>query len=642
MQQGELRQFNVFYLQSTSLCAPKGDMVMKVRFWGTRGSIPVPGPTTVRYGGNTSCVEVRSASGVLMLLDCGTGALGFGQALLAEPGGPRSGHVFIGHTHWDHIQGLPFLAPLFVPGFEWDLYGPRGLGPSLREALEGQMQYTYFPITVEQFAAQVRYHDLVEGGFSIGDVRISAHYMNHPALTLGYRIEADGATLVYATDHEPHTPALACGAHPPRSREERSHAAFVDGADLLIHDAQYTLAEYPGHVGWGHSPVEFAVDLAAAGRVRRLALFHHDPQRDDNAVDRIVASARLRAAGTGVDVFGACEGLVVELRGAGDTAAFGVIEALASATAQPAALALAAERSVLIVAEPEPEAVLAAAVKADGSRLLVARDAATLHAVVAQERPDLLVLQRDFAGGDALTLCHDIRSRPGADLDTLVIIMLVSNQRDVDLEAGGAAGATDWLVWPFKETYARTRMHAWILRQACRWQAAPLPANEAQRLHALHGLQLLDTAPEERFDRYTRIAAGLFNVPIALVSLVDDDRQWIKSRHGTEFVEGPRDSAFCAHAILDGEVMQVHDALEDLRFADNPAVAGEERVRFYAGAPLEAADGSRVGTLCLVDRRPRQLDEQQLSLLRDLADLVQAELVKPGDAVRQPPTVQSA
>jgi len=158
---------------------------MRVRFWGTRGSIPVPGPATVRYGGNTSCVEVRSASGVLMLLDCGTGARDFGQALLAEPGGPRRGHVFIGHTHWDHIQGLPFMAPLFVADYEWDLYGPRGLGPSLREALEGQMQYTYFPITVEQLAAQVRYHDLVEGGLSIGDVRISAYYMNHPALTLG-------------------------------------------------------------------------------------------------------------------------------------------------------------------------------------------------------------------------------------------------------------------------------------------------------------------------------------------------------------------------------------------------------------------------------------------------------------------------
>jgi len=220
-----------------------------VRFWGTRGSIPKPGPATIRFGGNTSCVEVRSASGVLILLDCGTGAHALGQSLLAEANGPRRGHVFISHTHWDHIQGLPFLAPLFVADFEWDIYGPRGLGPSIRETLAGQMQYTYFPITIEQFAAKVRYHDLVEGSLEIEDVRISAHYMNHPALTLGYRIEADGATVVYATDHEPHSPALARGERPPQGADECHYADFIAAADLLIHDAQFTLAEYETHRG---------------------------------------------------------------------------------------------------------------------------------------------------------------------------------------------------------------------------------------------------------------------------------------------------------------------------------------------------------------------------------------------------------
>jgi len=222
---------------------------MRVRFWGTRGSIPKPGPDTVRYGGNTSCVEVRTASGALILLDCGTGAHGLGQALLAEPNGPRRGHVLISHTHWDHIQGLPFLAPLFVADFEWDIYGPRGLGPSIRETLAGQMQYTYFPITIEQFAAKVRYHDLVEGTFEIDDVRIGAHYMNHPALTLGYRIEADGATVVYATDHEPHSPDLAHGERPPQTSDECRYADFIEDADLLIHDAQFTLGEYDKHRG---------------------------------------------------------------------------------------------------------------------------------------------------------------------------------------------------------------------------------------------------------------------------------------------------------------------------------------------------------------------------------------------------------
>ena len=265
---------------------------MRIRFWGTRGSIPKPGPDTVRYGGNTSCVEVRTASGALILLDCGTGAHALGQALLAEPDGPRRGSILISHTHWDHIQGLPFFAPLFDASFEWDIYGPRGLGPSIRETLSGQMQYTYFPIAIEQFAARVRYHDLVEGSLEVEDARVTAHYMNHPALTLGYRIEADGASVVYATDHEPHSPALARGERPPQGPDECHHAEFVEAADLLIHDAQFTASEYEAHTGWGHSPLEFAVDLATAARVRKLALFHHDPLRDDAGVDRMVEQAR--------------------------------------------------------------------------------------------------------------------------------------------------------------------------------------------------------------------------------------------------------------------------------------------------------------------------------------------------------------
>jgi len=595
---------------------------MRIRFWGTRGSIPKPGPDTVRYGGNTSCVEVRSASGALILLDCGTGAHDFGQALLAEPDGPRRGHVFISHTHWDHIQGLPFLAPLFDKDFEWDIYGPRGLGPSIRETLAGQMQYTYFPITIEQFAAKVHYHDLVEGNVEIDDVRVSAHYMNHPALTLGYRIEADGASLVYATDHEPHSPALARGERPAQSADEVHYAAFVAGADLLIHDAQFTLGEYEKHLGWGHSPVEFAVDLAAAGGVRRLALYHHDPTRTDAGVDELVALARRRAAGTGLEVFGAAEGMAIELA----TAEPDLAVAKPASTRKPVELSAAVDRSVLIAVDPAPARVLAGAVRADGSQLLVAADDRHLLRLVQDERPSVVVVQRDFAGTDALELCRVIRSLEGFDADNPVLVVVAASQQEMDVEAGVGAGVTDWLLWPFKETYARTRMHCWVLREACRWSAAPLPDGEERRLDALRALGVLDTLPEERFDRYTRIAAGLFDVPIALVSLVDRDRQWFKSRHGYGVAETSRETAFCAHTILDGVVLQIPDALHDARFADNPVVAGPPRIRFYAGAPLAAPDGSRVGSLCLIDDRPRQLDERQLVLLRDLADLVEAEL----------------
>jgi len=602
---------------------------MRIRFWGTRGSIPKPGPLTVRYGGNTSCVEVRTASGVLILLDCGTGAHALGQALLAEPHGPRRGHVFISHTHWDHIQGLPFLGPLFDAQFEWDIYGPRGLGPSIRETLAGQMQYTYFPITIEQFAAKVRYHDLVEGSLAIDDVRITAHYMNHPALTLGYRIEADGATLVYATDHEPHSSALARGERPPNSPDEHHYADFIAAADLLIHDAQFTLDDYDRHLGWGHSPAEFAVDLAVAGGVRRLALFHHDPQRDDAGVDRVVDRARQRAAGSGIDVFGAAEGMVIDLEAA---APAGDLPA-ANAAVAPAGLARTIDRVVLIAADPEPARVLAAAVRADGSRALVVPDADALLRLVSQEDPSLVILQSDFGGRHAIELSRTLHAidRPH---DTLpVVVIVASRQEDIDTEAGARAGVTDWLLWPFKESYARTRMHCWVLRKACRWAPAPVLHDEAQRLHALHELQVLDTATEERFDRYTRIAADLFDVPIALVSLVDRDRQWFKSRHGLEATQTPRDMAFCAHAIIERSVLQVPDALLDARFADNPLVTGPPRVRFYAGAPLSTADGSLVGTLCLIDQRARHLDARQLGLLRDLADLVEVELA--GHATRR-------
>jgi CheY-like chemotaxis protein len=271
--------------------------------------------------------------------------------------------------------------------------------------------------------------------------------------------------------------------------------------------------------------------------------------------------------------------------------------------------------------------VVAGAIAADGSPLVAAADVHALLRMVGEERPAVVILQRRFAGSDALELSRRIRAMSAADATPPAIVIVAARQEEMDVEAGNRAGVTDWLLWPFKETYARTRMQSWVLRESLRWLPAPLPENESERLDAVYALHLLDTPPEERFDRYTRIAAQLFDVPIALVSLIDTDRQWYKSRHGIDFTESPRDTAFCAHTILDTGVLHVADALQDARFADSPFVTGEPRVRFYAGAPLAGSDGSLVGALCVVDRRPRQLDEQQLTLLRDLADLVEAELV---------------
>ena len=170
---------------------------MRIKFWGTRGSFAKPGATTLRYGGNTSCVEVRSDAGTLIVVDCGTGGHELGLDLVSRQSVPLHGQMLISHTHWDHIQGIPFFAPFFNPHNVWRIYGPKGLSQSLRATLAGQMEHSYFPIALSQFAATIHYHDLVEGAFSIDDVSILTRYLNHPALTLGYRLEVDGASIAY-------------------------------------------------------------------------------------------------------------------------------------------------------------------------------------------------------------------------------------------------------------------------------------------------------------------------------------------------------------------------------------------------------------------------------------------------------------
>jgi len=241
------------------------------------------------------------------------------------------------------------------------------------------------------------------------------------------------------------------------------------------------------------------------------------------------------------------------------------------------------------------------------------------------ERFSLVLLQHGLAGCDAVQLCRSLRDDPAANNADLPIVLMKTAESPAGQQGEAQAGVTDWLIWPFSEEYARTRIHAWVLREACRWRSASLPADEASRLRILKQSGLLDTEAEERFDRFTRIAAALFDVPIALVSLVDRDRQWFKSRRGVGASETDRDKAFCAHVILGHDAMQVPDALADDRFADNPLVMGEPRIRFYAGAPLSLGDGSPIGTLCVIDHRARNLDEGQLQLLTDLSKLVERE-----------------
>ena len=268
-------------------------MSATVRFFGVRGSIPSPGSSTVRVGGNTACVEVR-LGGEVIVLDGGSGLRQLGAAC----GAPLRATLLFGHLHWDHIQGVPFFGPLFHPQTRLALLGPDGL----RAALGAQMSRPSFPVSLAELPAQLRCESLAPGArFALGEVRVATAPLRHPGGGLAYRLEWRDLSVVYACDTEPPAEGLDEGV-----------CELARGADLLIHDAQYLPEEYPAKVGWGHSTFAAAAALAAAAGVRRLVLTHHDPARDDLAVARLERRARRLFP----DVIAAREGQVLTLRAA--------------------------------------------------------------------------------------------------------------------------------------------------------------------------------------------------------------------------------------------------------------------------------------------------------------------------------------
>jgi phosphoribosyl 1,2-cyclic phosphodiesterase len=258
--------------------------MMHVTLWGTRGSLAAPGPETTRYGGNTSCVEVRGADGTVLVLDAGTGIRRLGAAL---SGTLRRVDLLLTHLHMDHLQGLGFFAPLYNPEMEVHIWGPAGTTLPLPARLARYMSPPLFPVRLRDLPCALHLHEVPCGEIGLGALTITAAFVCHPGPTVGYRIAAAGAVLTYIPDHEP---ALGVPQFPWR-REWTSGAMLAADADLLIHDAQYSPEEYPQHVGWGHSSLQHTLAFATLTGVKHLVPFHHDPAHTDTDLDRLIAEA---------------------------------------------------------------------------------------------------------------------------------------------------------------------------------------------------------------------------------------------------------------------------------------------------------------------------------------------------------------
>jgi len=271
-----------------------------------RGSIPAPGPETARYGGNTACLTLEfpaldSSPGQpdstrppnLFIIDAGTGIRALGLSILKEKRLPLTAHLFLSHTHWDHIQGFPFFAPAFIPGSKILVHGGVGSDSELSTVLTGQMLHRYFPVSLSELGAEIRFEHTDEGTYDIAGARVHVDDLHHPGITVGYRFEIGGRVITYCTDTEPLN--VAPGLDPAAVATlplDPQVLALAKDADVFIHDAQYTDAEYPPKVGWGHSPLSFVVRTALAAHAKRLILFHHDPTRLDDALDTFLADAR--------------------------------------------------------------------------------------------------------------------------------------------------------------------------------------------------------------------------------------------------------------------------------------------------------------------------------------------------------------
>jgi phosphoribosyl 1,2-cyclic phosphodiesterase len=300
---------------------------MQITFWGVRGSYPVPGAATVRYGGQTSCVEARTAAGEHVIVDAGTGLRALGNKLTRESGGaPSKHHVLLSHVHWDHIQGLPFFSPAYIPGTKIAVYALLTAANELEQVIGGITRHEFFPMPLEAVPASFQFHQVEPGvELVIGNFRVLPIALNHPFGSVGYRIEADGSAWAYVADTAPFTEVLHkqhfLGGLEPLSDDDRSalstmRSALVQrlrGVDTVVYDTHFLPEEYARFPHYGHSTPDHALEICVEAGVRRLVLYHHAPAHTDEQMDQVAATYLARGAKLGVEVLTAFEGMTLPI-----------------------------------------------------------------------------------------------------------------------------------------------------------------------------------------------------------------------------------------------------------------------------------------------------------------------------------------
>ena len=297
---------------------------MQITFWGVRGSYPVPGAATVRYGGQTSCVETRSASGETLIVDAGTGMRALGNKLLRDANAPQHHHVLLSHVHWDHIQGLPFFSPAYIPGTKISIYALLTAADELDDVIGGITRHEFFPVPLDAVPAQFEFHQVEPGvAFDIGAFHVMPIALNHPFGSVGYRFDCDGSSWAYVADTAPfdqvlHKQHFLPG---PEQLSEDDRVALgamrealvrrLEGVDTVIYDTHFLPDEYAKFPHYGHSTPDQALEICAEAKVRRLVLYHHAPSHGDEQMDKIAAQYLARGAGIGIEVLTSFEGMTL-------------------------------------------------------------------------------------------------------------------------------------------------------------------------------------------------------------------------------------------------------------------------------------------------------------------------------------------